>query len=128
MACADASQRSEAMPVVCTRRDFFVPNGSTVSTSAPAACRCRYQSLTAGGMICGHTSFSYRPTRGQPPSCTALALASAAPPSRRPVVSVTGLPLHGGCALAQQRLRDGLGTQSPRCHTDGAASPPVDPA
>src|SRR5215510_8750593 len=58
MAWADAGQRSEAMPVVRTGRDFAVSNRPIVSTSATAACRCRYQSLTAGGMIYDRVSIN----------------------------------------------------------------------
>src|SRR5215510_3481691 len=57
MAWADASQRSEALPVARTVCDFTVSNRPTVSTSATAACGCRYQSFTAGGMIYDHVSF-----------------------------------------------------------------------
>src|SRR5215217_6803671 len=58
MAWSDASQRLEAMPVVRTGRDFAVPNRSTLSTSTTAACRCRDQSLTAGGLIYDHVSLN----------------------------------------------------------------------
>jgi acetyl-CoA acetyltransferase len=44
------------MPVVCIGRDFAVSHRSTLSTSTTAACRCRYQSLTAGGLIYDHVS------------------------------------------------------------------------
>src|SRR4029450_8268032 len=58
MAGADASQRLEAMPIARTGCDLIVPNRPAVSTSAAAACRCRYQSLTAGGMIYDHVSLN----------------------------------------------------------------------
>src|SRR4029450_6610225 len=70
MAWADASQRSEAMPVVCIRRDFAVSNRSTLSTSTTAACRCRYQSLTAGGLIYDHVSIRLPGSRFSPPLVT----------------------------------------------------------
>ena len=56
MAWADAGQRSEAMPVARTGCDFAVSNRPAVSTPATATCRCRYQSLTASGMIYDHVS------------------------------------------------------------------------
>src|SRR5215471_4139312 len=56
MAWADASQRAQAMPVVRTGRNFVVSNRLAVSTPATAACRCRHQSLTEGGMIYDHVS------------------------------------------------------------------------
>src|SRR5215510_10032916 len=58
MAWADAGQRLEAMPTAGTGRDFAVSNRSAVSTPATAACRCRYQSLTAGSMIYDHVSIN----------------------------------------------------------------------
>src|SRR5215470_13206014 len=51
MAWADASQRLEEMPDARSGCDSSIPNGSSISTPTAAACRCRYQSLTAGGMI-----------------------------------------------------------------------------
>src|SRR5215510_8669661 len=59
MAWSDAGQRSEAMPIVCTGCDFAVSNRPAVSTPATAACRCRYQSLTASGMIYDHVSIKH---------------------------------------------------------------------
>ena len=58
MAWADAGQRLAAMPDAGTGRDFAVSNRPVVSTPATAACRCRYQSLTAGSMIYDHVSNS----------------------------------------------------------------------
>src|ERR1700757_1490287 len=51
MAWADAGQGAAAMPVVRIGCGFAVSNRSAVSTPATATCRCRYQSLTASGMI-----------------------------------------------------------------------------
>src|SRR5215470_12376680 len=51
MAWADASQRLEEMPDARSRCDSSIPDSSSISTPTAAACRCRYQSLTAGGMI-----------------------------------------------------------------------------
>src|SRR5512145_1335892 len=59
MAWSDAGQRSEAMSIACTGCNFAVSNRPAVSTSATATCRCRYQSLTARGMIYGHVSSNY---------------------------------------------------------------------
>ena len=59
MAWSDAGQRLEGMPVVRTGRDFAISNRSTLSASTTAACRCRDQSLTAGGLIYDHVSFKY---------------------------------------------------------------------
>src|SRR5262249_23765819 len=59
MAWADAGQRLEAMPTARTGRDFAVSNRPAVSTPATAACWCRYQGLTASGMIYDHVSFNY---------------------------------------------------------------------
>src|SRR5688572_24799569 len=58
MAWSDAGQRSEALPIVCTGCDFAVSNRPAVSTPATAARRCRYQSLTASGMIYDHVSLN----------------------------------------------------------------------
>src|SRR5215831_3093527 len=51
MAWSDASQRLEEMPDARPGCDSSIPNSSSISTPTAAACRCRYQSLTAGGMI-----------------------------------------------------------------------------
>src|SRR5215471_9719853 len=51
MAWSDASQRLEEMPDARSGCDSSIPNSSSISTPTAAACRCRYQSLTAGGMI-----------------------------------------------------------------------------
>src|SRR5215510_4134373 len=56
MAWADASQRLEAMPTARTGCDFAVSDCPALSAPATTACRCRCQSLTAGGMIYDHVS------------------------------------------------------------------------
>src|SRR5215470_5020898 len=64
MAWSDAGQRLAAMPDAGTGRDFAVSNRLVVSTPATAACRCRYQSLTAGSLIYDHVSSNHSAHEG----------------------------------------------------------------
>src|SRR5919109_5329747 len=58
MAWSDAGERLEALPTAGAGSDFAVSNRPAVSAPATAACRCRYQSLTAGSLIYDHVSIN----------------------------------------------------------------------
>src|SRR5262249_5087139 len=105
MAWADAGQRLEAMPTAGTGRDFAVSNRSVVSTPATAACRCRYQSLTAGSMIYDHVSIKLT-TSALPLTFVPLSDPRSPPRSVGLTLGLSRQPAVGGAA----RLLAHLGT------------------